>query len=58
MPDDRNQRGPEDSGRININEDYEIRYWSAKWSVTIEELKTCIQRVGPMIKDVKKCLDK
>lgn len=58
MPDNRTNRGPQDSNRININEPYEIEYWANKWNVATEQLKACIQRVGPMVEDIKRCLGK
>ena len=32
--------------RVNISEDYEVRYWSAKWSVSAERLKAAVEKVG------------
>ncbi len=34
MPDDPNKTGREDDSRINVNQDYELRDWSKKLSVT------------------------
>jgi len=31
MADDTNNRGAQDRGRINVNEDHEIRYWTRHW---------------------------
>lgn len=58
MPDDPNQRDYRDRDRINQHERYEVDYWSKKWGVTKEQLIACIQRVGPMVKDVQRCLGK
>jgi len=46
MPDDKNKRGRQDRNRINMNEDYEVRYWSQKFGVTKEELKAAVRRAG------------
>jgi Protein of unknown function (DUF3606) len=32
MADDRTIRGAADRARINMQEDYEVRYWTQKWS--------------------------
>ena len=58
MPDDPTKRGPEDASRINVHERYEVDYWCTKFNVTPEQLKACVQKVGVMVADVKKCLGK
>jgi hypothetical protein len=58
MSDDRTQRGPQDRSRININEDYELQYWSQKFGVTNEELVSAVDAVGPMVTDVAERLGK
>jgi hypothetical protein len=52
MADDRNVRGAVDRSRINMQEDYEVRYWTEKWSVTREQLAEAVRAVGVMVKDV------
>jgi Protein of unknown function (DUF3606) len=34
MADDLSKRGSQDRSRINIHEDYEVRYWSTKFGVS------------------------
>ena len=34
MADDRTIRGAADRSRINMQEDYEVRYWTQKWSIS------------------------
>ena len=58
MSDDRTQSGPQDRSRININEDYELQYWSQKFGVTNEELVHAVDAVGPMVTDVAQRLGK
>jgi hypothetical protein len=53
MADDPNKTGRQDRERINVNEDYELRDWSRKFGVTADELKSAVQKVGPMAKDVQ-----
>ena len=58
MPDDRTKTGPADDKRVNVHEDYELRYWSDKFSVTHDQLKAAVREVGPMVDDVKRRLGK
>lgn len=56
MSDDKTNRGPRDADRVNVNEDYEVRYWTKRWGVSEQELRTAVKRVGVMAKDVAKAL--
>jgi hypothetical protein len=38
MVDDLKNRGAQDRLRVNVHEDYEVRYWTEKWGVTQEQL--------------------
>jgi hypothetical protein len=53
MSDDTSKRGPRDSSRINMNENYEVRYWTDKFGVTAEQLAKAVQRAGSMANDVE-----
>lgn len=46
MSDDKDRRGPEDGRRINLSEDYELRYWMGVFGLTEAELRAVVQRVG------------
>lgn len=46
MADDRNNRGEPDRSRINLSEDYEVRYWTEVLQVTGDELKQLVDEVG------------
>jgi Protein of unknown function (DUF3606) len=46
MPDDKTKRGQQDRNKININEDYEVRYWSSRFRVTPDQLRAAVQKVG------------
>ncbi|RYD47036.1 MAG: DUF3606 domain-containing protein [Sphingomonadales bacterium] len=46
MADDKNNRGPQDSSRIALGEDYEVRYWSERFSVSREQLEKAVGEVG------------
>lgn len=46
MADDKNNRGPQDRSRINLNEDYEVRYWTDKLGVSKPQLEDAVHKVG------------
>ncbi|QWT20747.1 DUF3606 domain-containing protein [Bacillus sp. NP157] len=56
MSDDKNNRGPADAQRINVNEDYEVRYWTRELGISEEKLRDLVKRVGVMAKDVRAAL--
>jgi hypothetical protein len=56
MSDNLNNRGPADRTRVNVNEDYEARYWANKWGVSEDELRAAVERVGVMADDVERAL--
>jgi hypothetical protein len=51
--DNKAKTGKADDTRININETYELQYWSEKMNVTRERLKEAVAAVGPNVDDVK-----
>jgi len=57
MSDDKNKTAA-DRKRINVNEDYELRYWTEKFGVSADELMRTVERVGPMADDVARALGK
>jgi hypothetical protein len=56
MADDKKQAGGADRSRINVNEDYELRYWSDKFGVSHDVLKKAVADVGPVAKTVEEHL--
>ncbi|UPG87449.1 DUF3606 domain-containing protein [Luteibacter aegosomatis] len=56
MSDDTNHRGPADAQRINLNERYEVRYWTSAPGVSEERLREVVGQVGVMVKDVRRDL--
>jgi endo-alpha-1,4-polygalactosaminidase (GH114 family) len=58
MADHRTITGQADRMRINMNEDYEVRYWMQKWSVSREQHASAVREAGVMVKDVAKRLGK
>jgi hypothetical protein len=58
MTDDPSKRGQADRTRINMHEDYEVRYWTQKWNVSRDQLAAAGRKVGVMVADVAKRLGK
>jgi hypothetical protein len=58
MADDKTKTGKIDRDRINVNEDYELRYWSEKFGVTPERLKAAVKTSGPTVQDIAALLGK
>jgi len=58
MADDRTKKGPADSSRINVNEDYEIAYWTDALGCTKDQLKKAVEAVGTSAKAVREYLNK
>ncbi|TDE13899.1 DUF3606 domain-containing protein [Dyadobacter psychrotolerans] len=58
MADDKTKRGPADSSRINVNEDYEVAYWTEALGCTEEELQKAVKSAGTSAKAVREYLNK
>ena len=56
--DNKTKVGTPDRELINVNEDYELQYWSEKFGVTRDELKKAVAAVGTSAKKVQAYLDK
>ncbi|ELC7320656.1 DUF3606 domain-containing protein [Stenotrophomonas maltophilia] len=58
MSDDKKNTGRPDRDRINVDEDYELRYWTTTLGVSAEELRAAVAAVGPTTVAVRKHLGK
>ena len=58
MADDKTNRGPQDRSRINLHEDYEVRYWTDKLGISKSQLEEAVRRVGSSAKAVEEELRK
>jgi len=58
MADDKSKTGKADRNRINVHEDYELNDWSSHFHVSKDRLKKAVEKVGPMVKDVERELNK
>ena len=57
MPDNKSQSGGQDRQRINVNEDYELRDWAAKFGVSTEQLRQAVAEVGDRATSVEQHLN-
>jgi hypothetical protein len=58
MADDKTKKGPKDASKINVNESWELEYWTKKFGVTADVLKKAVKDVGVEVEKVKKKLGK
>jgi hypothetical protein len=56
MADDKTIRGPVDRARINLDEQYEVDYWSKELDVNPDRLRELVAKHGTMSADVRKAL--
>ncbi len=56
MPDEMSNRGKQDRRRINVDEPPEVRYWTAALEVSEQELRDLVEKVGPMVVDVREAV--
>lgn len=53
MSDNLNNRGPQDRSRINVNEAWEVDYWTKELGVSREELENLVKKAGPAVSAVR-----
>ena len=56
MPDNLENREPEDRRTINLTEDWEVEYWSKKFNVTPDKLRAAVKAHGNSVTEVRKQL--
>jgi len=54
MPDNLTDRGPQDRARINLDEEWEVRYWTEELDITEEQLRTIVAKVGASAEEVRR----
>ena len=57
MSDDKNKTG-HDSNFINVNEEYEVEYWTKELGISKQQLMDAVQQVGTSIKAVRELIGK
>ena len=55
--DDKTKTGKADDSQININESYEVQYWSEKLNVPEEVLKNAVRAAGTSVEDFTENLE-
>lgn len=50
--------GPQDSKRVDLTRDPEVRYWRGQFGCTEAELRSAVKAVGVMVDDVERHLKK
>jgi hypothetical protein len=58
MADNPKDRGPQDRARVNMDQDYEVRWWSKKFKVTPDRLRNAVDEVGSSADKVARRLGK
>jgi hypothetical protein len=56
--DNTQKTGTPDSKTINLNEDYEVAYWTKALGVSKEQLQSAVAKVGKSTDAVRKHLNK
>ncbi len=56
MADNLQSAGPQDRSRINVHEDWEVRYWTQELGVSKERLEELVKEVGPSVSAVRQRL--
>ena len=56
--DNTNKTGTPDRNTINLNEDYEVTYWTEELGVTKEELTEAVNKAGKSADAVREYLKK
>jgi hypothetical protein len=56
MADDKSKTGSPDRDRINLNEDYEVQYWTKALQITPEKLRSVVEAVGNSAQAVREHL--
>jgi len=54
MSDDKTKRGGPDRSKINMSEEYEVKYWAKELGVSRDELQKVIDKVGNSAAIVRK----
>lgn len=52
--DNLNRRVPEDPQKVNINQSWEVEYWTKKLHISEKKLRALVAKVGVNVADVKK----
>lgn len=57
MSDNKSQRAPQDAARINVNETYELQYWTKELGVSEDQLRDLVKKHGVSASAVRRLLE-
>ena len=57
MPDNKEDRGPADRHEINVNEEYEVSYWTKELGISEDRLRELVKQVGTSADMVRQRLE-
>lgn len=49
-------RGPRDRTRVDVDQLWELQWWSKGFGVSTEELRAAVSEVGPLVADLDRYL--
>ena len=58
MADNLKDRGPQDRSRINVDESWELQYWTRHFGVNEDQLRAAVKTAGTSVEAVSKHLGK
>jgi hypothetical protein len=58
MADNLKDRGPQDRSRVNVNESWELQYWTRHFGVSEDQLRDAVKSAGTSVDAVGKHLGK
>ncbi|MDA8442850.1 MAG: DUF3606 domain-containing protein [Peptococcaceae bacterium] len=58
MPEDLPKKRPDDTSKVNIHDQFEVRWWCHELGCTESELKSAVYAVGTSADEVRKHLNK
>lgn len=58
MSDNLKRKKPEDPTKINVNQTWEVQYWTEELGITETRLKAAVKSAGVLVADVKAWLKK
>ncbi len=56
MSDNLDNKGPQDSKLISLNEDWEVKYWTEAFGCSVMQLKDAVKAVGHSAEKIKEYL--
>ncbi|GGD57723.1 Protein of unknown function [Pseudoxanthomonas indica] len=58
MSDDLNNRGEPDRSRIALGEEHEVRYWTGRFGISEEKLRSAVKEAGNSAEAVERWIAK